>query len=278
MIPHHWNRITGAGGVIAALVGVVLLAACGGTSVPPTANDAATVAAARTATAGIVPTAGGAMMAAVGSGGRGFGSLLTPAATGRMGQATARGTVASVGSTPAPRGTGTPVLGNSPQSAPLDPCTFLTPAELTRTMGEPFSQADSENEAPADTMTRLRGYSSAVCAFAANGSMQGNLRAVQIGTIRRTPGAPAPTGTGAFRAITDVWTYIKQQAQQGGTNVDTLNGVGDDAVALDDVESPGEVNVFVRKGDVVLLIVVSGYGNDARDKAIAVARQVVLKL
>jgi len=273
---HYYSTIRS---IIIAVVAVAFLAACGGTTAKPTADDAATIAAAKngpTVGAGTATsrTPGASAAAAPVSGSRSFGSLLTPV-TGMTtsGGTRAAGTVArSTGTASSTASTG----GMSAASPALDPCVLLTPAEVSTVMGEPFSQFDNSNESPVST---LRGYSSAACIFAPTGSGQDATRTMQIGTIRRTPATSAPTGSGTFRTVTEVWSFLSQQIQQQGTgNPSVVMGVGDEAFAVSDDKNPGDEDVYVRKGEVVLLVIVSGYDTGGRDKAIAIAKQAVQKL
>lgn len=282
--------------IAVAVIAVLFLSGCGGTPAKPTADDTATIAAARTATGvgmgtttGTGTTAGtpGATTASSNLGAaRGFGGLLTPVrstatTTGARGTGTSTATgrgagTAASSATTSGRVLGTPGGSASAASPSLDPCVLLTPAEVSKAMTEPFSQFDNQEESPAGMTSRFRGYSSASCTFAATGSTQDSVRAVQLGTIRRTPASNPPTGTGALGTIGDVWGYIKQQ--ESASNPSVLMGIGDEAFVLSDPDNPGDEDVFVRKGEIVLLVTVTGYDMGARDKAVAVATQAVKKL
>ncbi len=273
MASHFRHRTFGSFGAVFVLVGMATLAACGGTAVPPTANDFATVAAARTATANVAPTTAGGSGTAVNAGitaSRGFGGLLTPAAQGAA--APARGTV-TTGAAPT-RGAG--AAGGTAQGNALNPCSLVPVLELNRAMGETVRQASVENEKPVTATAELAGYSNASCAFAATASMQANRRGVIIETIRPTP-APAPTGMTAL-SFGDLWTTVSQEVQQGGINTSPVNGVGDEAIAFDDPDGSGDSRIYVRKGNTLLHVVVIGYATDGRTKAIEVARQAASKL
>lgn len=276
--PSGRNLHTIVRSVVIAVVAMAFLAACGGTTAKPTADDAATIAAAKTgptAGAGTAParTPGASAAAAPASGSRSFGGLLTPG----TGMTTSGGTrpASTVARSTAANGTMAP--GSMSAASPaLDPCVLLTPAEVSTVMGEPFSQFDNADESP---VSSLRGYSSAACIFAPTGSGQDATRTMQIGTIRRTPATTAPTGSGTFRTIMEVWSFLSQQVQQQGTgNPSVVMGVGDEAFVVSDDKNPGDEDVYVRKGEIVLLVIVSGYDTGARDKAIAVAKQAVRKL
>jgi len=265
--------------VAIAVVAVAFLAACGGTTAKPTADDAATIAAAKsgpTTGAGTAtsrtPAASAAAIPASGS--RSFGGLLTPV-TGAATSGGTRPAASAARSTGA--ASGTVSTGSMSAASPaLNPCVLLTPAEISTVMGEPFSQADNSDESP---VSNLRGYSSAACIFAPTGSAQDATRSMQIGTIRRTPATSAPTGSGTFRTVAEVWSFLSQQVQQQMTgSPSVVMGVGDEAFAVSDDKNPGDEDVYVRKGEIVLLVIVSGYDTGARDKAIAIAKQAVRRL
>lgn len=270
------HRTFGPFGAIFVLVGVATLAACGGTDVPPTANDPATVAAARTATANVAPTAGGSGTAATTGnttasiGGRSFGSLLTPVAQGTV--APARGTTTTGGAST--RGAGMAGAGGTAQGNALDPCGLVPVSDLTRALGETVRQAAVESEKPVTTPAVLAGYSNASCAFTATGSMQGNERGVILETIRPTPSRMAM----AMLPFGDLWSAVSQEVQQDGINTSPVNGVGDEAIAFEDPDGSGDTRIYVRKGSTLLQVIVVGYAADGRTKAIAVAKQAVTKL
>ncbi len=294
------------GSIVITVTALGLLTACGGkTTAPPTANDSATIAAANTASAPATspgtgtprtPGMGGAVAAAGGT--RGFGGLLTPA----RGPMTRAGSAAPSMMTPGTSTSVRPVtpaggstrgassvasgsaaratLGpNASASSPaLDACVLLTGPEASTAMGEPYSQAQNTPESPASTTARLSGYSSASCVFAADASTPQSLRAVQIGTLRRTPATNPPTGSGTYATIDEVWSAVTQQAQGTTGNPSVLMGVGDEAIVIDDTTTPGDEDVYARKGSVLLLVTVTGYDVGARDKAIAVATQAARNL
>ena len=161
----------------------------------------------------------------------------------------------------------------SASSPAIDACALLTGPEASTAMGESYSQAQNTPESPADTTARLSGYSSASCVFAADASTPQSLRAVQVGTLRRTPATNPPMGTGTYATIDKVWRAVTQQAQGSAGNPRVLMGVGDEAIVIDDTTTPGDEDVYARKGSVLLLVTVTGYDMGARDKAIAVATQ-----
>ena len=281
----HWSRgiPRDFSALAAVLLAAVVLTACGGTPAKPTANDAATIAAANTASVSpagtgtsAVRTPGAGTTMPVAGGPRGFGGLLTPVS----GTATSVSTrvpnraVTPSGIASSTAGTsgamGTPGASASAQSPPLDPCVLMTQPEVSMTMGEPFSQASNTAETPS-TNPRLSGYSSASCAFTADASTQAAPRAVETGTIRCTPATNPPTGAGTFPTIGDVWNSLKQQAQGNNGNPAVLTRVGDEAFAITDTSTVNDEDVYVRKGEVLLLVVVTGYDMGARDKAVAVA-------
>lgn len=266
------HRIFGPFGAIFALIGVAVLAACGGTDVPPTANDFATVAAARTATANVAPAGGAANGTAATSGsvgGRSFGSLLTPAA--RTTTSTGGTTAAGGAST---RGAGTAGAGNTAQGNALDACGLVPASELSRAMGETVRQTTVESEKPITTTPELTGYSTAGCIFAATTGMQSPRRGVIIETIRPTPSRTAM----ATLSFSDLWSSVAQEVQQDGINTSPVNGVGDEAIAFEDPDGSGDSRIYVRKGNTLLHVTVVGYAADGRTKAIEVAKQAATKL
>ena len=279
MAPHFRPRMFGPFGrrsAVLVLVGMAWLSACGGTDVPPTANDFATVAAARTATAGVAPTGsvtGNTTSGTAASvGGRSFGSLLTPAArnTTAAGGTTTTGNASTRGAgTAGAMGAGAATQGNG-----LDPCGLVAGADLNRAMGETVKQAQAASEKPITTTPELMGYSTAGCAFTATASMQGSQRGVIIETIRPTPSRTVM----ATLSFSDLWTTVAQEAQQDGINTSPVNGVGDEAIAFDDPDGSGDARIYVRKGNTLLHVTVVGYAADGRTKAIAVAKQAATKL
>lgn len=277
-----WRYVTIACGIAMTIITVTVLAGCGGTTTAqPTANDPATIAAANTAS--VSPNPRGTTGTPVGST-RGFGGLLTPGSSVSSRTSVRPVTTAgvstrgasSVASGSAARATLGP---NASASSPaLDACALLTGPEASTAMGEPYSQAQNTPESPASTTARLSGYSSASCVFAADMSTPQSLRAVQIGTLRRTPATNPPTGTGTYATIDEVWSAVTQQAQGTTGNPSVLMGVGDEAIVIDDTTIPGDEDVYARKGSVLLLVTVTGYDVGARDKAIAVATEAARNL
>lgn len=288
IMPAPGSRYAGSTCTIAIVVtALALLAACGGDTIArPTANDTATIAAANIPS--VVATSPGAGTAAApASGTRGFGGLLTPvraaASAGIGGTGTRSSTVARSTGRASSVATGSAAVSTlganaSAPSPALDACALLTDTDVSSAMGESFTQVLYLGESPLGMASALVGYSSASCVFAATASTANALKAVQVGTLRRTPATNPPTGSGAFATIDDVWRFVTQQAQGSAGNPGVVTGVGDEAFAVDDTTNPGDVDVYVRKGNVLLLVTVTGYAMGGRDRAAAVATQAAGKL
>ncbi len=255
---------------IAGVLCFVLLSACGGTEPTPTPDPTA------------APTRTGSTTTASG---KGFLTILTPAPrtagstapTGSTGSTGANSTAArtpalartpAAGSTPA---RGSITAGTSTSGPAINACALVTVAELTRAMGETIEQRDQLDESPETGNAQLRGFLSGGCEFGAKSDLTG-AKSIVIFTLRKDPGSAG--GASGFSGTKDFWTMLKANLNKGAGS-QSVSNVGDDAFTVD---TQGETQIYVLKGDTVVAIALQGFGADSPAKVVAIATQAAMRL